>query len=187
MKTYRVLRNIPSQIRNNYFSVFHLICYEFHLGKGNTSRFPTSSIGFLNAGGALPILILYISGLDCVLRMLSVSPSFLANAALRQAICNKRYISKICPKLRKWKGGAGIRTCSLSSLTSPPSLFDLAAPSSTVATRSANFKVLIDSPIASGSGAMWTNINVFACPPNHGKIEKLTPHASSFNKVKTRM
>uniref|UniRef100_A0A0A9AG47 Uncharacterized protein n=1 Tax=Arundo donax TaxID=35708 RepID=A0A0A9AG47_ARUDO len=82
-----------------------------------------------------------MSGLDCVLRMLSPSPSFLANAALRQAIC------------------------SLSSLTSPPSLFDLAAPSSTVATRSANFKVLMDSLTASGSGAMCININVFACPP----------------------
>ena len=50
--------------------------------------------------------------------------------------------------------GDKVRTCSLSSLTSVPSLFTLAAPSSTVATRSANLSVLIDSPIASGSGLM---------------------------------
>lgn len=54
----------------------------------NTSMIP-SSIGCLDAGDALPVPILYMSGLDWVLRMLSWSPSFLANAALRQAICSK--------------------------------------------------------------------------------------------------
>ena len=50
------------------------------------ARFTTSSISCLslgNIGVELPFLILYMPGLDCVLRMFSGSPSFLANAALR--------------------------------------------------------------------------------------------------------
>jgi len=72
------------------------------------------------------------------------------------------------------------KTCSLSSLTSEVSLFTRAAPSSTVATLSANFKVLIVSPTASASGLMWTNINVFACPPDITYLQSQVKKKVSF-------
>ncbi|KAJ0821299.1 hypothetical protein HanPSC8_Chr16g0718431 [Helianthus annuus] len=56
-------------------------------------------------------------------------------------------------------------TCSFNCLRSMSSLLDLAAPSSTVDTRSANLSVLIVSPTVSGSGLTWINISVLACPP----------------------
>ena len=60
------------------------------------------------------------------------------------------------------------KTSSFSSRISPVSLFDLAAPSSIDATLSANFSVLIVSPMELISGFICTNINVLACPPKYG-------------------
>jgi hypothetical protein len=56
-------------------------------------------------------------------------------------------------------------TSSFRSLTWPDSLLARAAPSSIVATRSANLRVLIVSIKESVSGFICTNINVFAWPP----------------------
>lgn len=56
-------------------------------------------------------------------------------------------------------------TWSFKIIIPPLSLLLRAAPSSTSATRSANFSVLIVSPNDSTSGLMCTNIKVFACPP----------------------
>ena len=56
-------------------------------------------------------------------------------------------------------------TWSFKIIMPPLSLLLRAAPSSTSATRSANFSVLIVSPNDSTSGLMCTNIKVFACPP----------------------
>lgn len=129
---------------------------------------PTSSIGFLRPfGDANPIFLAFKLGDCCMLHGFpdtfrcaeTDSPSFLAKAALRLAIYHKKQAKcEVIKIIKQFKQPSykkkETRTCSLSSLTSDESLFTRAAPSSTVATRSANLSVLIVSPTASGSGLM---------------------------------